>query len=294
MPEIVSRHQPRKGAIVATKSELAFQRILDQKTNETREAVEKCIDEFLSPDPRNRQSASNAACDAVDRLKSMLDMTDQPDWILPLLSNLNLARQHYQNDISAQAMKEVSSIFPLLKHHQWQVGPSEAASGFNFDGVYEKYRDECRIPELFDDMIRCLKEIVTSDQIDSRSALKELNEIIATLQNARNGSYFATRTTWYFVVTWLKNTGWELLGSIPVAGSAVKGLRKTLEQMDAAMNKLHETVQHDLQDKISADFPKLEYQPAKLPAIEQDRDGAGEIIDTEFEVLPIEAKKESA
>ena len=119
-----------------------------------------------------------------------------------------------------------------------------------------------------------MKEIVNSDAIDSVSvsALRELHKIIATLHAARKGSYFATRGAWYFVATWFKNTGWELLGSIPIAGSAVKGLQKTLDDTDKEMQQLHDKIQTELEQTIATDFPRLEYKRPELPAIEHHPD----------------------
>lgn len=119
--------------------------------------------------------------------------------------------------------------------------------------------------------MKYLDEIVASDAIDSTKAVRELNKVIATLRAARNGSFLATRGAWYFVVAWLKNTGWELLGTIPVAGSVAKGLRETLRETNVKMKSLHESIQADLERQIASDFPRLEYQSPALPAIEGPR-----------------------
>src|SRR3990172_9379433 len=87
-----------------------------------------------------------------------------------------------------------------------------------------------------------MTEIVESGEIDSVRALDERKRIIATLQNARNGSYFATCNAWFFVATWFKNSGWELLGDIPVLGAAVRGLRKSLDDMNEGMQHLHDQI----------------------------------------------------
>lgn len=259
---------------MTSKSESFFKRTLDQKTDEARRAVTECIKQYLAPNNNKRQSAAQAAYDAVQRICEMLHESDRPSWLPELLQDLNFARNNISDEKGMIAVERIASQWnPQLRQQQWRVGTPESEIGFDFDAIYEKHRSECRIPELFDQIIKYLKEIVTSDAIDSVTAIRELNNIISTLHSAREGSYFATRGAWYFVVSWFKNTGWELLGTIPIAGSAVKGLRKTLEETNESMLKLHDNIQSDLEAKISADFPRLEYQPPQLPALEYKNDG---------------------
>lgn len=253
---------------MAAKSETFFKRTLDQKTVESREAVAECIREFLSPTTKSRQDSAKKAYDAVDRVREMLHESDRPEWLGQLHSKLSVAYAHNGDANGVNAVHAIAStLFPSLQQHQWHIGDSEEAQGFDFDAVYNKYSDEARIPDLFDQIIQCLKEIIATDKVDSVKALRELNNIIATLHRARNGSYFATRGAWFFVTTWFKNSGWELLGTIPIAGSMVKGLRKTLQDTNDTMLQLHDNIQSDMETRISTDFPRLEYEPPKFPAI---------------------------
>jgi len=260
-----------KGAAetVTKDSESFFSRTLDQKTDEARKAVDECIKQYLSHNPKKRDSAAQTAFAAVDRIFQLLHSNDHPAWLPLLHRDLNFAKNHSQDNNGVVAVLRIASeLYPQLLNHQWNVGTSESASGFDFDAIYEKYRAECRISDLFDELIKNLKEIVASDAIDSVTALRELNKVIATLHSARKGSYFATRGAWYFVATWFKNTGWELLGTIPVAGSVVKGLQKTFEEGDVKMKALHDNIQSDFETQIASDFPRLEYRAPALPAIE--------------------------
>lgn len=254
---------------MATPSETFFKRTLDQKTQEARDAVAMCIRQYLAPKPDQRHSSAKAAFEAIGRIIEMLHQTDRPDWLLQLQSRLEVATHHHSDSNGIEAVHAIAShLYPQLQRHQWHIGSEEDALGFDFDAVYERFRNESRLPDLFDEIIKCLKDLVDTDAIDSVRAIRELNNIIATLHRARIGSYFATRGAWYFVTTWFKNTGWELLSSIPVAGSAAKGLRKTLEDANKEMKSLHDKIQAELESQISADFPLLEYKQPVFPKLE--------------------------
>ena len=253
---------------MATPSETFFKRTLEQKTQEAREAVAQCIRQYLAPKPDNRQSSAKAAKDSVARIVEMLHQSDRPEWLPHLFDKLNIATQHTTDANGVEAVHVIASqLFPKLQQHQWHMGSEEDALGFDFDAVYERYRDDSRIPYLFYEIVKTLKAIVATDGVDSVRAIRELNNIIATLHRARKGSYFATRGAWYFVVTWFKNSGWELLGSIQVAGSAAKGLRKTLEDANQEMKEMHDKIQAELESQISQDFPRLQYEQPELPRL---------------------------
>lgn len=259
-------------------SESFFSRTLEQKTAEARKFVDECIKQYLATNNNKRQTSAQAAFAAVDRIFQLLHAIDRPKWLTSLHRDLQFASNNSSDQNGIIAVQRIASeLHPQLLHHQWDFGTSESTSGVDFDSIYEKYRSECRIPELFDELVKYLKEIVASDAIDSVKTLRELNKIIATLHAARKGSYFATRGAWNFVTMWFINTGWELLGSLPVAGSAVKGLQKTLEETDVQMKVLHNSMQAEIEQQTASDFPRLEYRPLTLPAIEGPKNGDDDI-----------------
>ncbi len=199
----------------------------------------------------------------------MLHPSDRPAWLTDLQRDLKLATQNHNDQLGVTAVHRIASDhYPRMLAYSWKSSGSDNATGFDFDPVFEKYRNECRIPELFDELIGFLQQIIESGEVDSVRMLSELEKIISTLRNARNGSYFATRGAWFFVATWFTNTGWELLGSIPIAGSVFKGLQKTLEETNSQMVKMHDDIQHELEQQIAVDFPRLEYHPPTIPKLE--------------------------
>lgn len=255
---------------MVSNSESFFQRTLQHKTIQARDAVQECVFTFLSTlSADSRQRAAQKALDAVGRVVDMLNPQDRPPWLTQLYASLKIAHSNNSDQQGVANMQRIASEFQRdLNHHQWRFSEIDVADGFDFDAVYNKYKAENRIPELFDEIISAFNEIIASGEIDSVRALEELRRILATLQNAKNGSYFATRNAWFFVANWFKNTGWELLGEIPVLGAAVRGLRKSLEDMNDGMQDLHEQIQEELQAQLSKDFPPLEYHSPELLRIE--------------------------
>lgn len=256
---------------MVSNSESFFQRTLDEKTREAREAVQNCVVAFLAASTNSRSTAATEAYESVGRIIEMLHQSDRPAWLTDLHSNLRVAVSNHGDANGIRSVQKIAnSLQNSLNRHKWRLADMSAADGFDFDAVFNKYKNENRIPELFDEIINALTAIIESGEIDSVRALDELKRVVATLQNARNGSYFATRNAWFFVATWFKNTGWEMLGDIPVLGAAVRGLRQTLDDMNNGMQNLHDQIQADLTEQLSQDFPRLEYNPPEIPRLEHD------------------------
>lgn len=214
----------------------------------------------------------------------MLHPGDRPQWLDRLHSALRAAHDNHESPHGIKHIHRVVSDYQRsLNTYQWNLVDVDATSGFDFDSVYNKYKAENRISELFDEIITALSEIARSGEIDSVRTLNELPRVIATLQRAKDGSYFATHGAWIFAATWFRNTGWELLGEVPVLGAVVRGLRKTLEDMEQGMCMLHEQMHHDIQTQLSQDFPQLEYHPPALPQLESRNDLEVQVSQHQFD-----------
>lgn len=236
------------------------------KHNEAKQSVEKFLQTlFASGDGNARLSAVRDAINAVTVLQGVLHENYRPPWLAQILSSLRRFEKQHQQDNGFQAAKLVAtSIYPEMAAHQWAF-EDVRATGFDFDAIYENARDSNSISELFDEIINCLQQIVDSEEIDSVRMLKELESLIATLKNARRGSYLAVRGAWYFLVEWMKNTGWEVFGDIPVIGAAVRGLKTTMEKANTAMVQMHDDVYTQSLATMKTELPRLMYVPPDLP-----------------------------
>ena len=236
-----------------------FKRSLEKKISDANETVGECIRQFLSPVQSERRSSAKKAEEAVHGLVEILAPKDRPKWLLDLYSCLQRASNGFNNPSGASAVHRIAlELHPQQQSFDWKVDGPGAGVGIDFDSIYNKCRSEGRVEELFKKIVSILEEIIESNEIDSRQALRELERVIATLKAAERGSYFATQNAWSFLVTWLKNSGWELLGEIPVGGSLVRGLRETLGETNQEIQTLHNDIHAEMKKEVSSGFPKLE------------------------------------
>ena len=144
---------------MAKTSESFFNRTLHQKLAEAKNAVNQCVVQYLASATQNRQSAAASALESVDRIFQLLHPNDRPAWLTELHTNLRTATNNHADQNGVAAVQRIASdYFPQMQKHNWDIGLSDATPAFEFDAVFEKYRSEYRIPELFDELIKHLKD----------------------------------------------------------------------------------------------------------------------------------------
>ena len=128
---------------------------------------------------------------------------------------------------------------------------------FDFDSIFEHYKSESRLPELFDDIIRILEEIQSSGEVDSLTMMTALGKVLATLKQNKDGSYFSINSAWEFLVSFLKNYMWGELSKIPVLGTAMAALEKTIKETNEEMFKVHSSVEAEMSNVVEAEIKGL-------------------------------------
>jgi hypothetical protein len=182
---------------------------------------------------------------------AVLAKSDTPSWLRDLTSGLNnYVRESWT---SADFLQNFVSFKTSLDNHQW-VFDAASEKAFDFDAVYEHYKKESRLPELFDEVIRILQEIHSSGAIDSNSMLSALGKVIATLKKSKGGTYFAFDSAWNFLISFVSNYMWGLLGEIPTLGPALKALDKAITEMTVEMATFREGVTNELQIRVESEI----------------------------------------
>jgi hypothetical protein len=234
---------------------------------------------------------ARVALDRANSLSQALAQKDQPQWLQPI----SFALQQYINTNGHpfhgnELIRSIGFHFGAASEYKWAFEYSQD-NGFDFDGVFNKYESESRIPDLFDKIVELLEKIIHCDDLDSRKVVNTLESIIATLKKNRNGSYFGVMGSWNFVGTYLHKLAWSVFLEIPVLKVFVKPLRETLYETNKEMDKLHENMRTELHCQLQAEFPLLEYHylPIPEPILLKDET----IIDVEATPISDEGRQQS-
>lgn len=243
-----------------------FYRLIRERFSDFTTHLNKVMAVFATDSNKQEKKESvTTALKAATMLCDNLSKQDRPVW----LSHIIDAMQKYINtdglpNFATELIRAIALNYIAISEHKW-VFDFTNDRGFDFDGVFAKYKNESRISELFDKIVKLLEKILQCEELDSRKAIQTLETLVATIKKNKNGSYFCMMGTWDFVCTYLKKLGWNIFAEIPVVKVLANSLRQTLDEMNKEMESVHTKVQEELQRELSADFPAFTYNALPLP-----------------------------
>jgi len=237
----------RNNILINDKTVEFFSRILKERHVDVKNTSENLLVELASEKIDQKKVAARRAQDAANSLRSILPSSEAPSWLKEVITNT----QHFIDGAwnSGDLAKYHYRLLPLILNHDWGVVGS-GSSALDFDGVFELYKKESRLPELFDKIIALLEAIKDSGEIDSLNMIEALAKIIATLRHGKDGSYFSLNGAWKFLLSFANNYLWAELEKVPVLGTAFEALRKTVEDADKEMETLHSSIQNELDRRV--------------------------------------------
>ncbi len=227
-------------------------RFVKEKHSELVESLNHLVTFLVSENLEQKKSKAEAALSKSNDLQASLSQRDTPEWLPPLINALN----HFKTGTWKQSnlINHLINDQNRIKKHEWVFNnPSEEA--FDFDEIFQHYRSESRLSELFCKIVTILEQIKDSGEVDSVSMMSALTKVIATLKQNKDGSYFSVNSAWSFLISFLKNYMWAELSKIPMLGTAMEALEKTVKETNEEMYKVHCNVQESMK-KIVEDEVK--------------------------------------
>lgn len=231
-----------------------FLRLIKEKHQRLIAVSDALMRALTEEDPNNKKAVAKVALQAARDLQALLSSRDIPYW-------LNNLVQFYTAFSEGQCsgfdlLKNFIPLKPALEAHGWTFAESSEVA-FDFDSIFAHFKSESRLPELFDQIIRILEEIESSGEIDSITMLRSLGKVIATIKRSKDGSYFSLNSAWEFLLNFLKNYMWGELSKIPILGTALEALERTIKETNEEMFKLHQQVQEEMNRTVEAEVKAL-------------------------------------
>lgn len=209
-------------------------------------------------DQKSKVEANQRLFDASNELANVLANSDRPSWLTESIAftleykEKNQTSESVASGSSWRLLQRAMKIYGQAIAHKWdfdaQVG-NEAK--YDFDEIYQIYRESSDLTKLFDALIKILNEMIGSGEIDSLRAIKSLNELLGTIRQNKDGSYFSTMASWEFIKNFTKNYAWEQISSIPGVKSLKISFEKTMSDMDMEMEKLHKNISDEFKKRCN-------------------------------------------
>ena len=247
-----------------------YLKFVNEKQQQIKKSLEQLVLILVGENPEKKKEAANSTMTSVKDLKSILPESEVPAWLNSIFQGLDqFQRGTFQ---SFHLMRRIMFIKSDMDNHKWVHDDSETPA-FDFDSIFQHYKNESRLGELFDEIIRLLEEIHGSGDVDSVSMMTALGKVIATLKQNKEGSYLSINSAWSFLMSFLKNYMWEELAKIPMLGSSMKALEKTIKETNEEMYKVHNSVEKNIASVVETEV-KVLANKSNFSFVGYDRNGA--------------------
>lgn len=245
-----------------------FHRSLTERFSTFKQDLELLLRALTCLNVDQRKLAAAKALQSTEDLQRLLSGSDYPPWLPEIQSALVANKDLLERDNHSFVLtRSIAKLYALVQSHQWSFQAETDALAVDFDGLYERHREQSSIADRFDELIETLEQLVLSEEIDSRKAIKALEKLIATLKKNRKGSYFSQVASWDFVYGVFRIWLWDELCKVPAIGGCLKAIRKSLEHTNEEMSKLHKTLRADIKNQTKAEFLFLMYQDRDLKCL---------------------------
>jgi hypothetical protein len=243
-------------AMVQAKSIDAFKRSLDERFRILLTDLGAVVDAFASNAPDSRVGPITKLVEAARDIHDYLSDQDRPPWLVQLYRTGQAYLTHQTTDHLTTFLNTLLKHYPSIRAIQFD----DDAPIVKFDELFERYRDEGRLPELFDELITIVSDIIQTGEIDSAMALDALRQIVDLLRANRHGSYLAVRST-ISLTRYLKNLIAVVLDDIPVIKQLREAFERTVEQSEQELEKIEARITRETLCVIASRVPQIKRLP---------------------------------
>lgn len=247
-----------------------FMRLVQEK----HERVKACLNELfqvIATDTHDEKVNANVALlNACEDLSKILVESDRPKWLTHLINETTLYNQKHQTTgHNFRLLNNVVGQRHAALSHSWSFEKSSIEADYNFDSLYQRVKDESKLPVLFESMISTLEKMLSSGEIDSLTAIRSLEQLISVIKQNQDGSYFSVMASWEFVTSFTKNLVWQELSKLPVVKQLKSAFEETVEEMDIELNSLHSEIAEEMKKKYKTTISSLTYRLKSDRLLEQ-------------------------
>lgn len=123
-----------------------FLRLIKQKHQVLKETANSLLRVLAGEDPNAKKNAASSMLQAANDLRAVLSNSDIPPWLSDAINQLPAFVDGRWNSYDL-----LSNFIPqkaALDTHRW-VFEENAEAAFDFDSIFEHFKNESRLPELF-------------------------------------------------------------------------------------------------------------------------------------------------
>lgn len=248
-------------------------RLVQEKHTAVKNSFADLFAKLTSENKQEKIKSAQVLYDDSKILLSILSKQDQPAWLIAIKDQTARFISHPNNSNANQVLLNVLiNHSKALKNHKWIFTEGSNGFSYNFDEIYERFKSESRLPDLFDTMISTLEKMIETGEIDSIKTLDSLKKLLSMLKHNKSGSYFSMMASWEFLGGFIKNVVWESLDDIPGVKQLKKAFEKTICEVDIELEEIHKEIAGEMKSKFGTVVHSLTYKRNDRLTIEHKAD----------------------
>jgi len=248
-----------------------FRRAVHERYHDLKRFLDQLLAEFgLARNVDATTGLAKQAYQQAQALRLILPKDHQPGWLAQIQDALRAFCENPQNrDNASRLNKTIAKHWAAMDTQKWEF--EEGPTPFDFDGVYNKYFSQSKIPELFDELIGLLEQVLSETDedgryvINQRHAVETLRTLIATLKkNRQNPSHSTLVFIWRASRLFVENTLWKALQEYTVLKVLIPVFQKTMQELDKQVIAVDKKTKEEVKKAVSVELPMLEYHSYAL------------------------------
>ncbi|MCU7795901.1 MAG: hypothetical protein KZQ75_02090 [Candidatus Thiodiazotropha sp. (ex Myrtea spinifera)] len=242
-----------------------FLRLVQEKHALLKSRLNDLFQALSSDNHDEKVNANSLLLEAGEDLSRVLSADDTPSWLNSIIGETNLySEKHNTSGHNFRLLNNIVGLRNQALNHTWDFDKSSIGNDYNFDVLYQKFKADSKLPELFESMISTLEEMISSGEIDSLTALSNLEQLISVIKQNKDGSYFSIMTSWEFLTSFTNNLIWQELSSLPGIKQFKTAFEKTVKDMDIELVSLHKSIADEMKNKYETTIQLLTYKGNNL------------------------------
>ena len=245
---------------------------LQRLVTERHEKLRRAIDALgLAVTLENRDAKIKAAQGVLDSLAALgesLAASDHTPWMGGLKQAVEryIQRAARDEESGRRLLGQLEKLRPQINSERWGF-TSGGVHAVEFSVTYNEFYAESRAPELFDELVAELEQVINSGEVDSRRALEAIEGLLATVKANARVDMLAAYYSLEFVKRFLQNYLFALLEENKVLKPLIKAFKKTVDQLDAELRDTQEKASAHLKEVVQSRLPvPFDYRPPELPS----------------------------
>jgi hypothetical protein len=217
--------------------------LVRERHNAVRQAFDALLNAYATGDQNQVIAANEGLRKALRQLQGVVAAGHLPPWLKDLAANADRYATRHNNGLATWRAHLDSALRNAepLNAETWSFSEQEEVL-FDIDAIVEKARQDQNIDALYGRVIECLEAILNSGEIDSIKAATDLNRLIATLRQAKCGSFSSQVFSWRFARRLVPNIIASYLKRSKITGPLIEAFEQTASELDVSLDSAKDQI----------------------------------------------------